>query len=408
MLPQPYSTFPLFSGKRAHIGLTGSVAAYKVLDLLRLFQQSSLDVGCTFTRAAGSFIGPLSASGLGADPVYDASCYQPLDNPFAHLTGHQKIDLFLVAPASANILAKAASGVADDLLSTQILSYPASVVFAPAMNPDMWNNSATQRNADLLARYGHKLILPEQGSVACGQEGQGRLPSLLQLYYLSLKELVDQDLRGQKVLVTAGPTREYFDLVRYWSSPSSGKMGLYLALALWLRGAQINFVHGPMDSLIAFPDFYLHPVTSASEMYQCCQDLWPESHLGIFSAAVSDFAPEACPDLKFKKSGHSHLNLQFKQNRDILSKLSLNHKKVGQRIVGFAAEADNLENHAYNKLQAKDMDLIVANLVSSEKSPFNSDYNQVLILDRMGNRHHLPRMCKSELAWRIADWISDL
>ena len=407
MLTQPYMTFDQYQGHRVHIGLTGSIAAFKALELVRLLQKSSVAVSATITRSGSGFIGPLTLSALGIDPLFIQDKYNPLEQPFAHLSSLLHPGTFLVAPATANILAKAASGIADDLLSTQILSYPGRVLFAPAMNPNMWENPATRRNIRLLQENGHRIIEPDSGPVACGEQGKGRFPDPAELYYTCLQEITNKDFSSRKVLVTAGPTHEYFDLVRYWSNPSSGRMGLATALALWLRGAEIYFVHGPMQPLLPLHNFHIYPVTTAQDMYNQCRTLWPECDLGVFSAAVADFAPEKASSLKFKKQGRDSLQVKMKPTRDILADMSFS-RTINQKIVGFAAEAELLENNASLKLKNKGLDLIVANQVSSESTPFGSDDNQVLIMDKSQRKEYWPKLSKQKIAWRLADWIREL
>ncbi|EFI34564.1 phosphopantothenoylcysteine decarboxylase/phosphopantothenate/cysteine ligase [Desulfonatronospira thiodismutans ASO3-1] len=398
--------FDQYQGQRVHLGITGSVAAYRTLDLVRLLQKSSLSVSATITSSGCAFIGPLTLSALGADPVYTPD-YSPVEQPFAHLSSQFSPHVFMVAPATANILAKASSGIADDLLSTQILSYPGRVLFAPAMNPNMWNNAATRHNIRQLRDFGHEIIEPDSGKVACGEQGQGRFPDIASLYYICLRELTSKDMVSTKVLITAGPTHEYFDLVRYWSNPSSGRMGLAIALALWLRGAEIHFVHGPMQPLLPLPGFHIYPVTTARDMYDKCSALWPDCTLGVFSAAVADFAPEKATDLKFKKQGRSALQVKMNPTLDILAEMSASRAR-DQKIVGFAAEAENLEANASAKLSTKSLDMIVANQVTSDCTPFGSDENQVLIMDKTGRMEYLPKLSKQKIAWRMADWILEL
>ena len=398
--------FDQYQGKRVHLGLTGSIAAFKVLDLLRLLQKSSISISATMTRSGCDFIGPLTLSALGIDPLYTPD-YSPLEQPFAHLSSQFSPHVFLVAPATANIMAKSAAGIADDLLSTQILSYPGKVFFVPAMNPGMWENAATRHNIRQLRDFGHEVIEPDCGQVACGEQGQGRFPEVTGLYYTCLRELTVKDMISSRVLITAGPTHEYFDLVRYWSNPSSGRMGLSIALALWLRGAEIHFVHGPMQPLVSLPGFHLYPVTTARDMHSQCISLWPDCDSGVFSAAVADFAPEKASSLKFKKQGRSSLQLQMNPTPDILAEMSTSRTR-DQRVVGFAAEAENLEDNALAKLRNKSLDLIVANLVTSESTPFGSQDNQVLIMDKTRRKEYLPRLSKQETAWRLTDWIREL
>lgn len=406
MLSNPCMTFDHYHGQRVHLGLTGSIAAYKSLELVRLLQKSSISVSATITSSGSAFIGPLTLSALGIDPLYTPD-YSPLEQPFAHLSSQFSPHVFMVAPATANIMAKAASGIADDLLSTQILSYPGSVLFAPAMNPVMWNNAATRRNIRRLGDLGHEVVEPDSGQVACGDQGQGRFPEIEVLYYTCLRKLTRQDMVSRRVLITAGPTHEYFDLVRFWSNPSSGRMGLATALALWLRGAEIHFVHGPMQPVLPLPGFYIYSVTTASDMYKQCSMLWPDCDLGVFSAAVADFAPQKPSGSKFKKEGCTSLQVKMTPTPDILAEMSASRNR-NQKVVGFAAEAEDLEDNAFAKLNKKSLDMIVANLVTSESTPFGSEDNQVLIMDKSGSKEYLPMLSKQKIAWRMADWIQEL
>jgi phosphopantothenoylcysteine decarboxylase / phosphopantothenate---cysteine ligase len=403
MLPPDYSLFNVFAGKRVHLGLTGSVAAFKAVDLLRLLRESSIDTGVTFTRSARAFIGPLTLSALGADPVY---CSEDNDlDPYSHLAPGRSAQSLIISPATANILAKAANGIADDLLSTQILAFGRPVVFCPAMNPEMWSNQATQENIQRLKSRGHLIIEPHEGRVACGDQGQGRLAPTQVIYYHLLKTLAPQDMAGKSILVTAGPTHEYFDLVRFFSNPSSGRMGLAIALACWLRGANVYFVHGPMSPVFSLPGFEVLPVIKASEMLEVCLSVWEGCDAGFFTAAVSDFAPEPCSQPKFKKKNLEVFHLEMKSNPDILADLSARKKKK-QVTIGFAAEAMDLEANARLKLSQKKLDMIVANLVEPGQTPFGSMDNQVMVMDRNGRTESWPCLAKSDIAWRLIDWLS--
>ncbi|MCA1743518.1 MAG: bifunctional phosphopantothenoylcysteine decarboxylase/phosphopantothenate--cysteine ligase CoaBC [Desulfovibrionales bacterium] len=404
MLPDHYPIFRIFSGKRIHLGITGSVAAYKSIELWRLLNDSMVDAGATLTPCASQFIGPMTLSALGVDPVYSGSKWNHSD-PYPHLFPAHSAHTFAVVPATANIMANAARGLANDLLSTQILAYNNPVHFFPAMNPGMWSNAATQDNVKLLDTRGHRIILPHEGKVACGDEGQGKLAPVPVIYYHILKALSPQDMAGQSILVTAGPTHEYFDLVRYISNPSSGRMGLAIALTCWLRGARVFFVHGPIGKTFPLPRFDLLPVTSARDMFSACSSVWDQCDKGIFSAAVSDFAPVPCTDLKFKKTGLDSMKMDMNSNPDILATLSAK-KNVNQITVGFAAEASDLEFNARDKLQRKNLDIIVANLVRTEQTPFGSPDNQVLVMDKKGRTESWPSLSKAQVAWRLVDWFT--
>ncbi len=403
MLPDHYPLFKCFTGKRVHLGLTGSVAAFKAVDLLRLLRESLVDTGVTMTRSARDFVGPVTMSALGADPVYFVRDNDP--DPYSHLAPAQSSDAFVISPATANIIAKAANGIADDLLSTQILAFSKPVYFCPAMNPAMWANQATQDNLQRLRSRGHVIIEPHEGRVACGDQGLGRLAPVPVIYFHLLKALSAQDMSGKSVLVTAGPTHEYFDLVRYFSNPSSGRMGLAIAIACWLRGSNVYMVHGPMSSVFSLPGFQVLPVTKSSEMLEACLSVWDGCDAGFFTAAVSDFAPKPCKQAKFKKDNLEVFSLEMKSNPDILATLS-SRKKKNQLVAGFAAEATDLEANARLKLAKKNLDMVVANLVQPGRTPFGSMENQVMVIDINGRTESWPCLSKADIAWRLVDWLT--
>ncbi|MFO7728568.1 MAG: bifunctional phosphopantothenoylcysteine decarboxylase/phosphopantothenate--cysteine ligase CoaBC [Desulfonatronovibrio sp.] len=404
MLPEHYPLFRLFSGKRVHLGLTGSVAAYKTVELLRLLQKSSVDCGVTMTASARDFVGPLTLTGLGADPVYCGRESDPQE-PYSHLAPARSAQALAVVPATASIIAKAAHGLADDMLSTQIVAFGAPVFFCPSMNPSMWENQATRDNVKLLQSRGHVIVEPHEGMVACKDVGTGRLAPVSEIYYHILRALSPWDLSGKHVLVTAGPTHEYFDLVRYFGNPSSGRMGLAVALACWLRGARVSFVHGPMESVFSLPGFEPLPVITAREMLNACQDVWDDCDAGFFSAAVSDFAPVPSGESKFKKGDLKVMHLEMNANPDVLATLS-SRKNNNQIVVGFAAEAVDMETNARLKLARKNLDMIIANQVKPGHIPFGSADNQVMVMDKHGRTETWPCLSKAEIAWRLMDWIS--
>lgn len=398
MIPAHYC-FDTFHGKRLHLGVTGSIAAYKALDLTRAFSRLDIQVGATLTASARQFVTELSLNALGADPLYTDMFAAGAQ--FDHLEP-SVADAFLVAPATANIIAKMACGIADDLLSTQLLAYAGPILVAPAMNPRMWSAKATRHNWSVLGDRGVRRIEPECGDVACGDNGQGRLAALDEIFVQTLAALSPQDLRGKKIMVTLGPTREYFDKARFWSNPSSGNMGGAIAVAAALRGAEVTAVTGPVD--ISLPSMIKRiPVTTAREMFDAASAIFPTQDIGCFTAAVADFRPPACAAGKFKKDG-APLSLTFETNPDILSTLSQS-KTQGQQTVGFAAEAQNLEANAASKLQRKNLDLIVANPIDETGAGFGAATNRVLVMDRFGRKEDWPKLPKTEIAWRIWDWI---
>jgi len=399
VIPAHYQ-FDTFHGKRVHLGITGSIAAYKALDLTRAFLHLHLQVGATLTESARKFVTELSLSALGADPLY-TDMFTGGAN-FDHLEP-SVADAFIVAPATANMLAKMAHGIADDLLSCQLLAYPGPILVAPAMNPRMWAATATRENWATLVRRGIVGIEPDCGDVACGDTGQGRLASPDEIFIRTLAALSPQDLRGKKIMLTLGPTHEYFDKARFWSNPSSGIMGACLAIAAALRGAEVTAITGPVD--IFLPSMIRRiPVITAREMLEAATDVFPSQDIGCFTAAVADFRPPACLTGKYKKSGQA-LSLTFEPNPDILATLS-NSKKSWQQTIGFAAEAQNLEENARLKLDRKNLDLIVANPIDEPGAGFAALTNRVVVMDRHDRHESWPQLPKTEVAWRIWDWIS--
>ncbi len=399
MIPAHYQ-FDTFHGKRIHLGVTGSIAAYKALDLTRAFLHLHLQVGATLTASAQKFVTELSFSALGAEPLYSGMFASGAN--FDHLEP-SVADAFIIAPATANILAKMAHGLADDLLSCQILAFPGPVLVAPAMNPRMWNAPATRHNWVILGERGVIRIEPDCGNVACGDTGQGRLAPMDEIFVRTLAALSPQDLRGKKIMLTLGPTREYFDKARFWSNPSTGTMGAAIAVAAALRGAEVTAITGPVD--IRLPSMINKiPVITARDMFQAASDIFPSQDIGCFTAAVADYRPPACPAGKYKKNGQP-LSLSFESNPDILATLSRS-KKTGQQTIGFAAEAQDLERNAALKLDKKNLDLIIANPIDESGSGFASATNRVVVMDRHGRKESWPQLPKTEIAWRIWDWIS--
>jgi phosphopantothenoylcysteine decarboxylase/phosphopantothenate--cysteine ligase len=398
-----------FCGTSVHLGVAGSIAAYKALDLLRLLRSCGCRVGVTLTDSARRFVTPESFRALGAHVVYEGMFAPGQGTPFPHLKPGQEDHCLLIAPATANILAKLAHGLADDLLSCQALAFKGPALVAPAMNPAMWAAPATRRNWEILRELGYQGIEPDAGDVACGDTGRGRLPAIEVLAAHVLRHLSPQDLAGRKVLVSLGPTREYWDRVRFLSNPSSGKMGAAIALAAWLRGAEVTAVCGPVPGSLTqglsglFP---LRPVTTAAEMHAACLELMPETDIVCMTAAVADFAPIPVSTGKYKKSamGEEGISLQCQPVADILADLG-KRKGPQQTLIGFAAETGAPDAEANRKLAAKNLDMILANRIDTEGSGFESDTNEVTLLARNGRRETWPRLPKPEVAWRIWDFL---
>lgn len=400
MIPAHYR-FDIFRGERVHLGVCGSVAAYKALDLARALVHLELQVTATLTAAATQFVTPLAFRALGAEVTT-----APLDpaEPFAHLEPGALARAVAVAPASANCLAKMAHGLADDLLSTQLLACPGPVLVAPAMNPRMWLALATQANVAVLRQRGVRFVGPDPGAVACGEAGEGRLAPVEEIFLEILRLLAPQDLAGVRVLVTLGPTREYFDPARFWSNPSTGAMGACLATAAALRGAEVTAVHGPIT--VALPRLVRAvPVTSAQEMFAAAMDLFPTADLALCTAAVADFRPPR-QATKHKKDGQP-LTITFAPNPDILAAMGQT-KRPGQRILGFAAETGDLEAAARAKLARKGADLLAANPIGSPEAGFGSPTNRMVVLDRTGRMESWPVLPKTEIAWRLLSWLASL
>lgn len=407
----PQLAFSLLRGKHIHLAACGSVAVYKTLDLMRSWQDLGAEVSVTLSSAAREFITPLSFTALGAAKVYTGLFPDAPDEVMGHLEPGQCADAFVVLPASANTMAKIAHGIADDMLSSQALAFPKPLIIAPAMNPRMWNNQATQANLAVLRERGHIIVDPDAGRMACREEGYGRLADLRQVHCALLKSLAPQDLQGKRVLVTTGPTQEPWDGVRYWTNPSSGLMGSCMALAAFLRGAEVNIVAGPGVPWLPKGINVINTRT-ADEMFQASMDLWPDMDNGIFTAAVADFSPLPFGADKFKKDkigadGDPELVIKFKANRDILATAG-QQKKPTQKLIGFAAETQNLEEAVRAKLNRKNCDLLVGNYINQSGAGFKSASNVVFIADKQGHEESWPELPKPEVAWRVLTWLANL
>lgn len=394
-----------YLGKRAHLGVCGSVAAYKAIELARGLQECNVAVSATLTRAATRFVAPLTFTALGVDPVW-GDMFQDDADPYAHLAPGRTCHVLAVVPASANILAKMAHGLADDMLSCQLLAHFGPVLVAPAMNPAMWEAPATRDNVDRLRERGVELVFPDSGKVACGDTGNGRLAPVGAILGHVCRLLSPQDMAGLRVLLTLGPTREKFDPVRFWSNPSTGRMGASLATAAWLRGAEVTVVAGPCSQDLPSGVRRID-VSSAREMDAACRDLWPSMDVACCTAAVADFRPVAFGDAKMKKDavGPDGLVVHFEQNPDILAGLGA-AKRPDQRLIGFAAESHDLDANARGKLERKNLDMIVANPVNVPGAGFAAGTNQVHVYDCRGGRESWPLLAKTEVAWRIWDHLA--
>ena len=406
MSASPFHNSRRFAGKRLHLGVCGSIACYKALDLLPALHALDIHVSVTLTDGARRFVTPLLFEALGAMPVYGRMFEG--DEVFDHLEPGQRAQAMLVAPASADALSRLATGAASDMLSAQALAFDGPLVVAPAMNPRMWRHPATQDNVATLRRRGAEIVVPGCGGTACGDTGQGRLAPVEDLFLAALRALSPQDMAGRRVMLTMGPTREKWDGVRYWTNPSSGTMGAALATSAWLRGAEVTAVCGP-----GCPDLPAGVerigVGSAREMFEAASDCWPRMDMGLFCAAVADFSPEPLGPQKFKKEGQQDgFSIRFTANPDILRTLS-HQRREGQKVLGFAAETtpdmDSLLELARGKRARKDADLLAGNRVNSGDSGFGAATNSMAVVDRTGHEEIWPNQSKADVAWDLCSWL---
>jgi phosphopantothenoylcysteine decarboxylase/phosphopantothenate--cysteine ligase len=389
-------------GRTVLVGLSGGIACYKTCELVRLLRQADATVRVMMTRNAQEFVTPLTLQTLSGAPVATDTFSLTQESEIGHIALADAADVVVIAPATANVLAKLAHGSADDLVTTVLLATRAPVVVAPAMNVNMWEHAATQENVATLVRRGVRIVGPASGSLACGWEGQGRLVDPAEIVEAVECALAPQDLAGERVLVSAGPTREAIDPVRYLSNHSSGKMGYAVARVARRRGAEVTLVTGPV-SLPPPPGVRVIATTTAVEMAAALRAEFARATVLVMAAAVADYRPERAIDRKLKKTaGRGTLDLV--RNPDIVSGLAAG--KGRRLVVGFAAETHDLVAEARRKLRRKRLDLVVANDVTAEGAGFGSDTNVVRLLDARGLDEALPVMAKDDVAARILDWIA--
>ena len=393
---------------RITLGVTGGIAAYKSAELVRRLQDEGHTIQVVMTRAAQEFVTPLTFAALSGQRVIvdlfstSARGENNLESAIDHIAVAQSTDLLLVAPATADILAKFARGIADDFLSTLYLASTAPVVAAPAMNVNMWQHEATQENLATLRARGVRIVEPNEGYLACGMTGPGRLASQVEILK-AVEEVLrgGQDLDGERVLVTAGPTREDIDPVRFLSNRSSGKMGYAVARAAARRGAKVVLVTGP-TALETPRGVERVDVRSAEDMLRAVEARFPECTLALFAAAVADYRAVEPSESKIKRTQDA-LTLRLEPNPDILATVA--REKGDRLVVGFAAETDNVAENARKKLAQKNADVMVANDVTAEGAGFDVDTNMVTLLSCDGRDLALPRLTKAEVAERILDEV---
>jgi len=393
--------------KKVALAVSGGIAAYKAVEILRGLQKAGCTVRVAMTRRACEFVQPLTFRALsGAHVVVDD--YAP-DNPdpIAHITFSQTVDLFLVAPATANLIGKFANGIADDFVSSTYLAATAPVLIAPAMNTTMWEHPATRRNLAKLKADGVHIVDPDEGEMACGTFGPGRLsdPDLVVAAALDIlgANQIDQDLLGEHLLITAGATREPLDPVRFLSNKSSGRMGFAIAKAARERGAEVTLVAG-YTTVLPTDDVNVVSVSSAEEMRQAVLQKLREASVFIASAAVADYRPALRAEQKMKKSQAS-LTIELERTPDILREVSA-ARRNGQLVIGFAAESENVLHNAKQKLETKQLDAIVANDITRQGAGFDSEANEITILSRDRKAPiHVPLMPKVNVANIILDEV---
>lgn len=396
----------MLTGKKIIIGITGSIAAYKIPFLIRLLKKAGAEVQIVMTPAAKDFVTPLTLSTLCERPVLIDFFNKDDGNWSSHVELGLWADMLVIAPASANTLAKMATGIADNLLLTTILSARCPVVFAPAMDLDMYKHPTTSENIQKLESFGYKLIEPVEGELASGLEGFGRLEEPENIVS-KIEEYFNDSLlfAGKKVLVTAGPTFEPIDPVRFIGNHSSGKMGIEIAKALAGQGAEVNLVIGPTSINVDHPGIFVTRITTASEMYAECVKIFPDTDIAIMSAAVSDFSPAKEERQKIKKADGLK-SIKLVPTVDILADLGKN-KMDGQILVGFALETENELDNARKKMSQKNLDIIVLNSLKDIGSGFGYDTNKVTILTKNGDELIYDLKPKKEVALDLLSVIKN-
>jgi phosphopantothenoylcysteine decarboxylase / phosphopantothenate---cysteine ligase len=388
----------VLKNKSILLGITGGIAAYKSIDLSRRLREEEASVTVIMTEASKHFVTPLSLE-VASNKTVHSSLF---DHPMAHITLPSQADVMVIAPATANIIGKFATGVADDLLSTCLLSYNGKIIIAPSMNWRMYENPVLQRNLGLLLSRGVIQVGPEKGPLACGEEGTGRMSDITDIIEGIKSALAPKDLLQEKIVITAGPTREYLDPVRFFSNRSSGKMGYALARAAWRRGAEVTLISGP-SALSTPKGVHFIPVESAEDMLHAVREQARSSTVLIMSAAVSDFKPTEQSKEKFEKPEKLHLTLI--RTPDII--FEIGKKKSKPFIIGFAAETGVKIEKARKKLKEKNMDMIIFNNVIEAGSGFDVETNKVIIFDKKEERY-LPLLSKDAVADAILDRMIEI
>lgn len=391
--------------KTVVVGVTGGIAAYKALDVISKLKKKNIDVHVILTKSATEFVKPLSFQSLSQNMVIEDMFAEPKAWEIQHISLAKKADLMLIVPATANIIGKVANGIADDILSTTIMATKAPVIFAPAMNTNMFKNPIVQQNMGKLKEFTYGFIKPDSGRLACGDVGEGKLADTNLITDIVISNLYDKkDMLGKKVLVTAGPTVAPLDPVRFISNRSSGKMGYAIAEEARDRGAEVTLISGPSKEKLPFGVRVINVKTN-EEMLKSVLDNFENQDTIIKSAAVADYKPKNYSKNKIKKSD-DEFTLNLVRDNDIL--FELGKKKQNQILVGFAAESTDLLKNAENKLKKKNLDYIVANDITNKETGFSSDFNKVTILSKGNNNISLEKMTKREVARELFDLINKI
>lgn len=392
----------MLQGKTVVLGVTGSIAAYKIANLASMLSKLHADIHVLMTENATQFINPITFETLTGHKCLIDTFDRNFQYSVEHVALAKQADVVLVAPASANVIGKIAGGIADDMLTTTVMACPCRKIISPAMNTNMYENSIVQENLDKLKRHGYVIVEPDTGLLACKDVGAGKLPSEETLLQYILKEIAcEKDMAGRKVLVTAGPTVEAIDPVRFISNHSTGKMGYAIAKAAMLRGAEVTLVTGPTN--LSVPPFLKEvPVTSAREMFEAVTQVSDSQNIIIKAAAVADYTPLETASEKIKKKDGEH-QIALKRTQDILKYLG-EHKKEEQFLCGFSMETENMLENSREKLEKKNLDMIVANNLKVAGAGFGVDTNVVTIITPEKVKE-LPQMSKEEVAMALLDEI---
>ncbi|MDD7757188.1 MAG: bifunctional phosphopantothenoylcysteine decarboxylase/phosphopantothenate--cysteine ligase CoaBC [Clostridiales bacterium] len=397
----------MLKNKTVVIGVSGGIAVYKACDIVSRLKKLNANVHVIMTNNATEFVTPLTFQSLSQNYVVNDMFEEPKTWDVEHISLAKKADVFLIAPATANVIGKIANGICDDMLTTTVMATTGKVLIAPAMNTNMYRNPILQRNITILKELGYNFVNPESGRLACGDVGEGKLaqPEVIVNEVVNLLTDEEKDLQGQKIMITAGPTVESIDPVRYLTNRSTGKMGYAIAKQAANRGAEVTLVSGPTN--IAPPSNIkkLIKIESAKEMYNAIIENFDDNQVIIKSAAVADYKPKTYSDKKIKKNDDD-LVIKLDRNKDIAYELG--KIKKDKILVGFAAETNDIIENAKGKIQKKNFDFIVANDLTEEGAGFGTDTNIVKIIDKEGNINKYPQMKKDEVANVILDKVKSL